>query len=240
MTPHNQASRGDYAQAVLLPGDPLRAAWMAENFLDDARQVNALRGCLGFTGTYKGVPLSIQATGMGSASLAIYAHELLDAYRARILIRTGTCGGLSDKLPLRSLVLSQAASTDSAVNRQMFWPFDYAPAADFQLLRGAADIARNLGMQHTVGPTVSSEIFYHPDPSARYQTVRQHGALAVDMETAALYTVVARFGAKALSICTVVDNLVTGEETAENERHELFREMTLLAAETAVAASAEA
>lgn len=237
MTPHNEASRGDYAEAVLLPGDPQRAAWMAENFLDDARQVNALRGCLGFTGTYRGVPVSIQSTGMGAPSLAIYAHELLDAYRARILIRTGTCGGLTDKLPLRSLVLSQAASTDSSVNRQLFYPFDYAPSANFELLRIAADLARKLKLEHAVGATVSSEIFYHPDPNSRYLTVRQHGALAVDMETSALYTIAPRFGARALSICTVVDNLVTGEETAESERHELFRGMTVLALETAFAAS---
>lgn len=235
MTPHNEASRGDYADAVLLPGDPLRAAWMAQTFLDGPREVNGIRGELGFTGTYKGVPISIQSTGMGSASLAIYAHELLDAYRARLLIRTGTCGGLTEKLPLRSLVLSTSASTDSSVNRQAFWPFDYAPAASFELLRTAADLARTLKFEHSIGPTVSSEIFYHPDPNARYLTLRQHGALAVDMETAALYTIAPRFGAKALSICTVVDNLVTGEETAESERHELFRNMTVLALEAAVA-----
>ena len=238
MTPHNEASQGDYAEAILLPGDPLRAAWMAQTFLSDVRQVNGIRGCLGFTGSYKGTPVSIQATGMGNPSLSIYAHELLATYRARVLIRTGTCGGLTETLPLRSLVLSQAASTDSAVNRQLFWPFDYAASADFELLRLAADLARDLKLEHSVGPTVSSEIFYHPDPSARYLTVRQHGALAVDMETSALYTIAPRFGAKALSICTVVDNLVTGEETAETERYELFRNMAVLALETAVAATA--
>jgi purine-nucleoside phosphorylase len=237
VTPHNEASRGDYAEAVLLPGDPLRAAWIAEAFLDDVRQVNGIRSCLGFTGTYKGTPVSVQSTGMGNPSLSIYVHELLDAYRARILIRTGTCGGLTEKLPLRSLVLSQAASTDSAINRQLFWPFDFAPSANFELLQTAAGIARELKLKHSVGPTVSSDIFYHPDPNARYLTVRQHGALAVDMETSALYTIAPRFGARALSICTVVDNLVTGEETAESERHELFRNMTLLAMETAVAAT---
>ncbi len=240
MTPHNQAIRGDYADAVLLPGDPVRAAWMAENFLDGVRQVNAIRSEPGFTGTYKGVAVSIQSTGMGSASLAIYAHELLDAYRARLLIRTGTCGGLTEKLPLRSLVLSTSASTDSAVNRQTFWPFDYAPAANFELLRTAADLAKALKFEHSVGQTVSSEIFYHPDPNARYLTVRQYGAVAVDMETAALYTIAPRFGARALSICTVVDNLVTGEETADSERHELFRNMTVLALETVAAVSSQA
>lgn len=235
MTPHNEADRGDYAEAVLLPGDPERAAWIAETLLAEVRQVNAIRGCLGYTGRYNGFPISVQATGMGSASLLIYAHELMDAYRARVLIRIGTCGGLSDRLPLRSLVLSQSASTDSSVNRQIFWPFDYAPSADFELLRTAADIARARGYDHHVGQTVSSEIFYHPDPNARYLTLRQYGAIAVDMETSALYTSAARFGAKALSICTVVDNLVTGEETGMSERQELFRPMALLAIETAAA-----
>jgi purine-nucleoside phosphorylase len=238
MTPHNDAERGDYAEAVLLPGDPIRAEWIAENFLKDVRVVNRLRSETGLTGTYVGVPVSVQSTGMGAPSVAIYAHELLDAYRARMLIRIGTCGGLSEKVRLRSLVLSQSASSDSSINRQMFAPFDYAPSADFGLLKIAEERARALGLPYMVGQTVSSEIFYHPDLEARYKTLRQHGALAVDMETATLYTVAARFSARALSICTVVDNIVTGEETHRSERYALFGDMAKLALETVAAASA--
>ena len=146
--------------------------------------------------------------------MAIYVHELLDAYRARTLIRIGTCGGLSEKVALRSLVISQAAGGDSTINRQLFQPFDYAPCADFALLRLAADCAKASGVAHFVGRTVSSDVFYHPDELKRFARLRQHGVIAVDMETSALYTLAARFSARALSICTVVDNMVTGEETA--------------------------
>ena len=240
MTPHLDAQRGDYAETVLLPGDPQRAEWMAENFLSDARRVNNLRAEPGFTGNWRGHPISIQSTGMGAPSLAIYAHELLDAYRVRTLIRIGTCGGLSDKVGLRSLVISQAAGNDGAVNRQLFQPFDYAPCADFGLLRLAADLAATSGVAHFVGRTVSSDAFYHPDEMRRFARLRQHGVIAVDMETSALYTVAARFSARALSICTVVDNMITGEEIAPSERQELFRPLVELALEVAVAAAAGA
>jgi len=235
VTPHNEAKRGDYAETVLLPGDPVRAAWIASSFLEDARIVNGLRGESGYTGTFHGVPVSIQSTGMGAPSMAIYAYELLDTYRARTLIRIGSCGALSEQVKLRSLIASQSASADSSINRQIFGPFDYAPSADFGLLKLAEDRAAALKVPLAIGPTASSDIFYHPDVSARYQTLRQHGALAVDMETAALYTIAARFSARALSICTVVDNLVTGEETAEHERQAVFADMVALALDVVAA-----
>jgi purine-nucleoside phosphorylase len=238
MTPHNEAAKGDYAETVLLPGDPQRAEWIAENFLDDVRCVNRWRSEPGFTGSFRGIPVSVQSTGMGTPSLAIYVHELLDAYRVRTLIRIGTCGGLSEKVGLRSLVTSQAASGDSTTNRQLFGPFDYAPCADFSLLRLAADCAIAAGVEHVVGRTASSDVFYHPDALKRYAQLRQYGIIAVDMETSALYTVAARFAARALSICTVVDNMVTGEETDHAERQELFRPMVELALAVVVADAA--
>lgn len=234
MTPHIEAAPGDFAEAVLLPGDPARAAWIAETFFDGARQVNAVRGETAFTGAYKGMPVSVIATGMGVPSVSIYVHELITHYGARLLIRTGTCGALDAGVPLRSLVLSQSASSDSSMNRQAFAPFDYAPSPDFGLLRAAADIAEARGFAHRVAPTASSDIFYHWDIAARYELLRRHGAAAVDMETSAIYTLAAGLGARALSICTVVDSLATGEETALSERQELFAPMAELALETAL------
>lgn len=229
MTPHNEAQRGDYADVVLLPGDPQRAQWIAETFLDDVRCVNRLRGALGFTGRFRGKAVSVQTTGIGAPSLAIYAHELLESYGARTLIRVGTCGGLAEHVRLRSLVISQSASSDSAINRQLFGLYDYAPSADFGLLQCAARLAGQLGLDHHLGQTASSDVFYHPDVLGRFAGLRAAGAVAVDMETSALYTLAARFGARALSICTVVDNLVTGEDTSPEERQGLFTDMVRLA-----------
>lgn len=231
LTPHNEAGRDDYAETVLLAGDPQRTEWVARNFLEEARCVNRIRGALGFTGRWRGLPVSVQTTGIGAPSLSIYVHELLDTYGARTLIRIGTCGALAEHVRLRSLVISQSASTDSHVNRQLFGLYDYAPSADFQLLRRAAEKAEELAVDHHVGQTASSDVFYHPDGLARFAGVRASGALAVDMETNALYSIAARFGARALSICTVVDSLVTGEGTDPSERQELFRGMIRLALE---------
>ena len=229
MTPHNEAAAGDYAPTILIAGDPLRSEWIARSFLEAPRQVNGIRGALGFTGTCGDIPVSVHTTGIGSPSLAIYVHELLEVYGARTLIRVGTCGGLQEDVRIRDLVTSQAAGTDSAMNRQIFGSFEFAPSPDFGLLRRSADAAADLGLRHHVGPTVSSDIFYHPAGPERFDVLRRHGVIAVDMETAALYTLAARFGARALSICTVVDNLVTGDAIAESERQEVFRDMVRLA-----------
>ena len=229
MTPHIEARQGDYAPTVLLSGDPQRAEWAAENFLDDLRCVNRWRGEPGFTGIFRGVPVSVQSTGMGGPSLAIYAHELLDAFGARTLIRIGSCGGLIEEATLRTLVMSQAACGDSAGNRQLFAPFDYAASADFGLLRLAADRAAALKHDHLIGRTASSDFFYHPDGLERLARLRQHGVIAIDMETSALYTIAARFSARALSICTVVDNMITKDAIAPSERQEVFRPMVELA-----------
>lgn len=234
MTPHNNAKKDDYAEAVLLPGDPLRAKWIAENFLDDVRAVNTVRNCLGFTGSYRGKPVSVQASGMGQPSLAIYVHELINVYGVKSFIRVGTCGGLSERVKVRDLVLAQTASTDSAMNRNTFKAFDFAPGADFELLRTAADAAETAGVRWHAGAIVSSDVFYQPEGLAGYATLREHGVLAVEMEASALYTLAARFSVRALAICTMTDCLVTGDELNADERQSSLEDMVRIALDVAV------
>jgi purine-nucleoside phosphorylase len=236
MTPHNHAIKGDYAEAVLLPGDPLRAKWIAETFLDDAKLVNSVRNCLGYTGTWKGKRVSVQATGMGQPSLSIYVHELINTYGLKTLIRVGTCGGLNAKVKVRDLILAQAASTDSAIVRDRFGPYNFAPIADFGLLRAAAEKAEAAGMRFHAGNMLSSDIFYHADGFAGYDKLPDHGVIGVEMEAAALYTLAARFGVKALTICTMTDCLITHEEIDANERQTSLKEMVSLALDVAVEA----
>lgn len=237
MTPHNHAKPGDYAEAVLLPGDPLRAKWIAETFLADARQVNAVRNCLGFTGTWQGKPVSVQATGMGQPSLSIYVHELINFYRVKTLIRVGTCGGLNAAVKVRDLVLAQGASTDSSIVKDGFGPFAFAPLADFSLLRDAVGRAERQGLTAHVGNMLSSDIFYHLEPGLTgYGRLPAHGALGVEMEAAALYTLAARFGVRALAICTMTDCLITGEEIDAEARQSSLKDMVALALDVAVGA----
>jgi purine-nucleoside phosphorylase len=234
MTPHNSAQPGDYAEAVLLPGDPLRAKWIAEKFFDNARQVNAVRNCLGFTGTWKGRPVSVQATGMGQPSLSIYVHELLNFYGVKAAIRVGTCGGLSTRVKLRELIIAQAATTDSTIVRDAFGPYNFAPIADFDLLADAVRRARAQGLGAHVGNLLSSDIFYHADGMKAYETLIAHGVLGVEMEAAALYTLCARFGARGLAICTMTDSLVSSEQLSAAERQSSLEEMITLALDVAV------
>lgn len=236
MTPHNHAKPGDYAEAVLLPGDPLRAKWIAETFFEAPRLVNSVRNCLGYTGTWKGKPVSVQASGMGQPSLAIYVHELINSYGAKTLIRVGTCGGLNAKVKVRDLVLAQGASTDSSIVKGRFGAFNYAPLADFGLLRSAAEKAEAAGMRFHAGNMLSSDIFYHADGFAGYDKLPDHGVLGVEMEAAALYTLAARFDVRALTICTMTDCLVTHEEIDANERQTSLREMVTLALDVAIEA----
>ena len=234
MTPHIEANKGDYAEAILLPGDPLRAQWVAETFLEEPRLVNRVRNCLGYTGRYHGKPVSVQATGMGQPSLAIYVHELINTYGAQTLIRIGTCGGLVPKVKVRDIVIAETASTDSAMNRDVFGMYNFAPAADFGLLRSAVDNAEKRQLRWHVGGIVSSDVFYHPDGIKIYDVLAAHGVLGVEMETATLYTLAARFGRRALTICAISDSLVTGEQLGPDERQSSLKEMVELALAVAV------
>jgi purine-nucleoside phosphorylase len=236
MTPHNSAKPGDYAEAVLLPGDPLRAKWVAETFLKDAQLVNQVRNCLGYTGTWNGKRVSVQATGMGQPSLSIYVHELINTYGVKSLIRIGTCGGLHEKVAVRDLIIAQAATTDSTIVKDGFGPFNFAPIADFGLLRSSVEKAEARGMKYHVGNMLSSDIFYHVEPGmAGYGRLPQHGVIGVEMESAALYTLAARFGVKALTICTMTDSLVTEESMSAGDRQSSLKEMVALALDVATA-----
>jgi purine-nucleoside phosphorylase len=233
-TPHNHAKPGDYAEAVLLPGDPLRAKWIAETFFDAPRQVNSVRNCLGYTGTWKGKPVSVQASGMGQPSLSIYVHELINVFGAKTLIRVGTCGGLNAKVKVRDVVLAQGASTDSAIVKGRFGPYNYAPIADFGLLRSAADKADAKDLRFHAGNMLSSDIFYHANGFEGYDKLPDHGVLGVEMEAAALYTLAARFGVKALTICTMTDCLITHEEIDSEARQTSLTDMVELALDVAI------
>jgi len=234
MTPHNSSKAGDYADSVLLPGDPLRAKWIAENFFENAVEVNAVRNCLGYTGTYKGQRVSVQATGMGQPSLSIYVHELINFYGVKNLIRVGTCGGLSEKVAARDLVIAQGATTDSTLVKDAFGPYNFAPIADFGLLRDCVARAEVAGLNYHVGNMVSSDIFYHDDGLKSYEAVIRHGALGVEMEAAALYTLAARFGVKALAVCTMTDSLITGAALSAADRQSSLRDMVTLALDVAI------
>jgi len=237
MTVHLEARDGDIAPIVLLPGDPLRAQFIAEHFLDGAVCHNRVRGALGFTGTWRGVRVSVQATGMGMPSCAIYVQELLASYGANVLVRIGTCGAIRADLGVRDLVLAQAASTDSAMFRGRFDGMTYAATASFDLLARAHALAgarRDLPGRVHVGGVLTSDTFYPDDATATtwWKRWAEHGVLVAEMETAALYTLAARAGAKALSILTVSDNVVTGQHTTSEDRQTGFGHMVELALET--------
>jgi purine-nucleoside phosphorylase len=234
MSTHIGASSGDIAERVLLPGDPLRARWIAETFLADARQYTTVRNMLGFTGTYRGVPVSVQGSGMGMPSASIYAHELINDYGVRTIVRVGTCGAIAASLALRDVVAASAASTDSAMNRVRFDGLvDFAPVADFSLLRQAADAAAAVGIPMRIGPVFSADAFYADRPGV-FDVLAQYGTLAVEMESAALYTIAARFGARALTLLTVSDHLGTGERATAEERERTFASMVEVALNTVV------
>ncbi|WP_235935508.1 purine-nucleoside phosphorylase [Devosia aurantiaca] len=212
----------------------MRAKWIAETFFEGPRLVNSVRNCLGYTGTWKGKPVSVQASGMGQPSLGIYVHELINVYGVKSLIRVGTCGGLNAKVKVRDVILAQGATTDSSIVKGRFGPYNYAPIADFGLLRSAADKADAKGLKFHAGNMLSSDIFYHQDGFAGYDKLPEHGVIGVEMEAATLYTLAARFGVKALTICTMTDCLVTHEEISAEERQSSLSEMVELALDVAV------
>lgn len=227
-TPHISAAEGDIAPSILLPGDPLRAKHIAENFLDDAREVNAVRNMLGYTGSYKGVPVSVMGTGMGIPSASIYATELVTEYGVERLIRVGSCGGILDSVKIRDVILAIGACTDSGVNRVRYGDLDFAAVADYWLLKAAEEAATAKGIQVKVGNVHSTDLFYNPDDEA-FDRMEAMGVLAVEMEAAGLYGVAAEKGGRALTICTVSDHVRTGERTSSEERQQTFNEMVEIA-----------
>ena len=230
-TPHISAQKGDFAPSILLPGDPLRAQHIAENFLDDAKVVNEVRNMLGYTGTYEGVQVSVMGTGMGIPSASIYATELITEYGVERLIRVGSCGGILPSVELRDVVLAIGACTDSGVNRVRYGGYDFSATADFALLRAAADAAESRGIAVKVGNVHSADLFYNPDPAA-FDRMEAMGVLAVEMEAAGLYGVAAEKGGRALTIATVSDHVRTGASTTSEERQQTFDEMVVIALET--------
>jgi len=234
MSIHIGAEPGQVAPRVLLPGDPLRAQWIAETFLDDAACYSRVRNMLGFTGTYRGEPVSVQGSGMGQPSLGIYANELFRDYGVRQLVRVGSCGALTEALAVRDVVLAISAATDASTNRLRFHGFDYSATADFALLRTAYDATVARGRTPVVGQVFTSDSFYHPRPELTRHLV-EHGVVAVEMEASALYTLAAGFGRRALALCTVSDHVVTGEETTAQEREQTFGEMVEVALESMLA-----
>jgi purine-nucleoside phosphorylase len=236
MSIHIGAAPGDIAPRVLMPGDPLRAKWIAEQFLTDATCYSTVRSMLGFTGTYQGVPVSVQGSGMGQPSAAIYTHELINDYGVDTLIRVGTCGAISESLKLRDVIAVNGASTDSAMNRARFDNLiDYAPVADFGLLRASVDVAARRGIEMRVGPVLAADAFYTDRPDL-FERLADYGVLAVEMESAALFTIAARFRARALTLLTVSDQIRTGEVTSAQERQETFAQMVEVALDTIVSA----
>jgi purine-nucleoside phosphorylase len=229
-TPHISAVEGDIAEAILLPGDPLRAKFIAETFLDDATEVTSVRGMLGFTGSYKGMPVSVMGTGMGIPSASIYITELIRFYGVKRLVRVGSCGGLTEDVPLRGIILASGACTDSAVNRERYGGWDFAATADYRLLSATAGAAVDSGLDVHVGNVHSSDSFYNPVTNA-LEIWQGMNVLAVEMEAARLYGVAAAEGARALTVLTVSDHLISQEETTSDERERTFGDMVTLALE---------
>ena len=233
MSTHIAAEKGAIAQVILLPGDPLRARFIAEHFLEQAQCYNEVRGMYGYTGTYKGKRISVQGTGMGQPSLSIYATELFTEYGVQAAIRVGTCGAVHESTHVRDTILVNAACSDSSLLNQRFGNLHFAPAADFGLLETAHKAAESLGIKHLVGQCASSDFFY--DINANWKLWAQYGVLGIEMETAELYTLAAQYGRKALSILTVSDHIAKGESTTAQERQTTFTNMMHIALETAAA-----
>ena len=233
-TPHIKATSADFGKTVLMPGDPLRSRFVAENFFENARLVNNVRGIQGYTGTWKGVPVSVMASGMGMPSIGIYSYELYNFFGVENIIRIGSAGGLADSVQLRDLLLGQGACTNSAYAEQYNLGGSYAPIADFGLLRLAVEEAEKLGVRYHVGNLLSSDVFYHANPKFNEGWYRM-GVLGVEMEAAALYMNAAAAGKKALAICTVSDHILRGEALDADARQNTFTDMMTVALNVAIA-----
>ena len=233
MSIHIGAKSGEIADVVLLPGDPLRAKFIAENYLENAAQYNEVRNMFGFTGTYKGKRVSVQGSGMGIPSISIYVNELFKDYGVKRAIRIGTAGAIQKNLKVRDMVIAMTACTDSNSNRIRFGGRDFSPSATFSLVKKAHETAAEKGWDALTGPVISSDMFYSEDPD-EWKLWAKFGVLAVEMETSELYTLAAKYGRECLSILTISDHLVTGESTNSEERQTTFTGMMEVALETAI------
>ena len=228
---HIMAEKGAIAETVLLPGDPLRAKYIAENYLENYVCYNNVRGMYGYTGLFKGKRISVQGTGMGLPSHSIYVNELIRFYGAKRLIRIGSAGSCNNDVNVRDIVIAQSASTNSAINKRRFKGLDYAPTANFNLLYDAYNIAKAKDLNVKVGNVLSSDLFYDDTEHLALKTWADYGVLAVEMETAELYTLAAKYGVEALSILTISDHIFKGEETSPEERQNTFTDMMEVALE---------
>lgn len=234
MTPHISAKKGEIAEAVLMPGDPLRAKFIAENFLEDAVCHNEIRGMLGYTGTYKGKQVSVQGSGMGIPSFSIYADEMINVYGAKKIIRIGSCGSIQDHIKIRDVIMATSACTDSAINKLRFGGMDFAPTASPELLFKGYEVSKKIGIEVKAGSVFTSDTFYK-DVSDGWKLWAKFGVLASEMEVAALYTLAAKYHIQALAYLTVSDSIVTHEATSPEERQLTFTQMMQLALETIIA-----
>ncbi|MEX1265287.1 MAG: purine-nucleoside phosphorylase [Woeseia sp.] len=230
-TKHMNAAPGDFAATVLMPGDPLRAQYIADNWLDQVRRVTDVRNMWGFTGRYKDMPVSVMAHGMGIPSASIYCTELVTEYGVKRLLRVGSCGTAHPKVKLRDVLIAMGASTDSGVNRMRFGGFDLAALATFSLVKHAVQAAEDLKVPHHVGNIFSADLFYTPQPEM-FETMAKYDVLGVEMEAAGIYPIAAEHGVEALAICTVSDDIVSGEALSANERQTTFDDMITVALET--------
>jgi purine-nucleoside phosphorylase len=231
---HINAAPGDFAETVLMPGDPLRAKYIADTYLDGARRVSDVRNMWGFTGEYKGHAVSVMAHGMGIPSASIYCSELITEYGVRRVVRVGSCGTSHPEVRLRDIVIGMGASTDSNVNRMRFGGYDYAAIASFDLVRKAVAAAEQQNVRYHVGNIFSADLFYTPDPDM-FETMAKYNVYGIEMEAAGIYPIAAEHGAEALAICTVSDDIPTGNALTVEERQTTFDEMILVALETVIA-----
>jgi len=233
-TKHMNAAPGDFAETVLMPGDPLRAQYIAETYFDNPRRVTDVRNMWGFTGEYRGNPVSVMAHGMGIPSASIYCTELISEYGVKRVMRVGSCGTSHPDVKLRDLVIAQGACTDSAVNRMRFGGYDYAPLATFDLVQKAVAVAKAQAVRFHVGNVFSADLFYTPDPDM-FETMAKYDVYGIEMEAAGIYPIAAELGAEALAICTVSDDIPSGNALTTDERATTFDEMITVALETAIA-----
>ncbi|NYS77665.1 MULTISPECIES: purine-nucleoside phosphorylase [Halomonadaceae] len=230
-TPHINAEMGDFADTVLMPGDPLRAKYIADTYLENVRQVNDVRNMFGYTGTYKGREISVMGHGMGIPSVSIYAKELITDYGVKSLIRVGSCGAVRDDVNVRDVVIGMGASTDSKVNRMRFNDHDFAAIADFELTQHAVAAAKAKNVPVKVGNMFSADLFYNPQTDMA-EMLKRYGIVGVEMEAAGLYGVAAEFGARAMTICTVSDHILKGDSLSSADRQTTFDDMMLIALDT--------